>query len=101
ARPVHGRWNALAVLVDDGEHRRGVEVAVVDIVMRGLKVPLVLCGRRVERDDAGGIQVRTGSAVAVVLIDGIAERDEDQSGFLIDAQRLPRAGTFAILPAVQ
>ena len=64
------------------------------------KCQLVFAGGGVERDDARGIEVRAGPAVAVVLIDGVAERDEHQTVLVVDGQRLPRARALAILPAV-
>src|SRR6185503_2672324 len=73
----------------------------VDVMVRRLEVPLVLAGRRLERDDARGIEIRTRPAVAVVLIDGVSERDEDQAVRVVDRQRLPRPRTLAILPAVE
>src|SRR5207247_2584613 len=46
-------------------------------------------------------EVGTGPAVAVILIDGVAERDEHQTVFVVDGQRLPRARAFTILPTIQ
>ena len=43
--------------VDLGEHRRRVEIAVVDVVVRGLEVPPVFAGRGVERDHARRVEV--------------------------------------------
>ncbi len=100
-RHLHDGRNLLAVAIDLGEHRRRVEIAVVDVVVRRLVVPPVFAGRGVERDHAGRIEVGARPAVAVVLIDGVAERDEDQAVLVVDRQRLPRARALAVLPTVQ
>ena len=67
------RRNRPAVALDVDERRRRVQVVVPVVVMRGLKKPLQLARRRIEREQRRAVQIRAQPIAAIEIGRGRAE----------------------------
>ena len=95
----HGR-NRPAVALDVDQRRRRVQVVVPVVVMRRLKKPLQLAGRRVQREQRRTIQIRAQAIAAVEICGRRARRDVRNPARLIDGNESPRVRSGAIDPLI-
>src|SRR5438128_518858 len=68
------------------ERRRRRIVTVPDVMMDELEMPELLAGTRIERDEAGAVEIRAGAVAAVAIPIGRVGRHEDDAALRIDAE---------------
>src|SRR3954464_9177775 len=71
------------------QRRRRRIVAVPDVVMDQLEMPELLAGAGIERDEAGGGEVRAAAVPAIAIPIGRVSRHEDDAALRIDAEQAP------------
>src|SRR5690606_11943670 len=98
-RLLGDRHHYLATIGQIDQHRCSRKIPVPDVMVNELVVPTAFTGAHIQRHQAAGEQVGTGSVATVVVAGGILYRQINQSQFGVAGHGCPDAGVAGVLIA--